>query len=635
MAPGNVESQVAPATTFTENGEIKTKEPVVSVQPVQEKAVAPYTVTEQPMNTRRPFRTVCMGAGYAGLMLGIIAKEKMQDPANEFVIYEKNSDIGGTWLENRYPGCQCDIPAHNYSYSFEQNPDWPNYYATSSQILAYIKKTCAKYGVEPYMNYNHKIVSAVWDERKTKWLVKVQNGDKVFIDECDMFIYAGGNLNNWKWPDIKGLHDFEGKLLHSAAWDESYDFTGKKTAVIGIGSSGIQIVPKLAPISSHLTTFIRSKTWVSPAPGINEPTSDDPEADERLNFTEATLKRFREDPDYLLKHRRAVSDRRNANFDRAYTASPQQQKAQVLYKKTMKARLGDSEKGKKIYDMLVPDYPVGCRRQTPGQGYLEALCRDNVDVKWDDIGYVTRKGIMTKSGEEIEFDAIVCATGFHTDFKPRFPIVGRKGINLQDQYADIPEAYFGLTTPNFPNFFTFIGPNSPISNGSLILAMQLTAIYIYKAITKIQSESIRTIEISEEATHDFNEHCQEFLKRTVWTSGCRSWYKKGTVDGRIVAIYGGTTYHWMEVVKNPRWEDWKIEYRQSEGGGPRNRFAYLGNGFTKREAAGGTVGESQTLTFEGFWDLFNLPDIFDSERGGARGYKPVMKDLGASPAATS
>lgn len=185
--------------------------------------------------------------------------------------------------------------------------------------------------------------------------------------------------------------------------------------------------------------------------------------------------------------------------------------------------------------------------------------------------------------------------------------------------------------------------------------MQLTAIYIYKAITKIQCESIRTIEISEEATHDFNEHCQEFLKRTVWTSGCRSWYKKGTIDGRIVAIYGGTTYHWMEAVKNPRfvdshpfsllvifrtnelhrWEDWKIEYRQSEGRGPRNRFAFLGNGFTKREAAGGTVGESQTLAFEEFWDLFNLPDIFDSERGGGRGYKPVMKDLGAGPAATS
>lgn len=207
-------------------------------------------------------------------------------------------------------------------------------------------------------------------------------------------------------------------------------------------------------MASHLTTFIRSKTWVSPAPGINEPTSGDPETDERLNFTEATLQRFHDDPEYLLKHRRDVADRRSANFTRAYAASDTQKLAQALYKKTMKERLGTTEKGTKIYDMLVPDYPVGCRRQTPGQGYLEALCRDNVDVRWDDIAKFTKKGILTKCGVELEFDAIVCATGFHTNYRPRFPIVGRRGADLAEQYKDIPEAYFGLTAPNFPNFFS-------------------------------------------------------------------------------------------------------------------------------------------------------------------------------------
>ena len=193
---------------------------------------------------------------------------------------------------------------------------------------------------------------------------------------------------------------------------------------------------------------------MSPAPGINEPTGNDPEADEALNFTAATLKRFKDDPEYLLEHRRSVADRRSANFTRAYAASETQSLAQALYKKTMKERLGDSEKGQRIYDMLIPDYPVGCRRQTPGQGYLEALCRDNVDIKWDDIARISKKGISTRSGVEIEFDAIVCATGFHTNYRPRFPIVGRRGANLSEQYKDIPEAYFGLTAPNFPNFFS-------------------------------------------------------------------------------------------------------------------------------------------------------------------------------------
>lgn len=166
------------------------------------------------------------------------------------------------------------------------------------------------------------------------------------------------------------------------------------------------------------------------------------------------MQRFKDDPEYLLEHRRSVSDRRSANFTRAYAASETQARAQMAYRTTMKERLGDSEKGRQIFDMLVPDYPVGCRRQTPGQGYLEALCRDNVDVKWDDIASVTPKGVLTKSGEELEFDVIVCATGFHTNYRPRFPIVGRRGADLATQYKDVPEAYFGLATPNFPNFFS-------------------------------------------------------------------------------------------------------------------------------------------------------------------------------------
>ena len=207
-------------------------------------------------------------------------------------------------------------------------------------------------------------------------------------------------------------------------------------------------------MASQLTTFIRSKTWVSPAPGINEPTDNDPESDEHLNFTPETLKRFQNDPEYLLYHRRSVADRRSANFTRAYSASETQRTAQMLYKKTMKERLGDSEKGRKIYDMLIPDYPVGCRRQTPGQGYLEALKLKNNDVRWDDIARITKRGILTRSGQELEFDAIVCATGFHTNYRPRFPIIGRRGADLSEQYKTIPEAYFGLTAPNFPNFFS-------------------------------------------------------------------------------------------------------------------------------------------------------------------------------------
>ena len=439
----------------------------------------PYKIKEAPIGSHRPTRIICMGAGYSGLMMGIVYTQQMRDNNTEFVIYERNNDLGGTWLENRYahpnhtgillyyqdrlthircryPGCSCDIPAHNYAYSFAPNPGWPNYYATSEQIHAYMKDTAHKYDVEKYTKYNHSIVDARWNDQAGKWNLKVRDAaGKTFDDQCDVFVNAAGVLNKWKWPSIDGLQDFEGKLLHSASWDQSYDFTDKRVGVIGIGSSGIQIVPKLAKVAKSLTSFIRSQTWISPSPGVNEPTANDPEMDKDYNFSPDVLQKFEEDPEYLLDHRRAIINRRIDNFKRAMKDSDVQVKAQALFTKSMSDRLGDSERGKKLREMLVPKFPVGCRRQTPGPGFLEVLLQDNVQTRWDDILKITKKGILTKSGDELEFDAIVCATGFDTSFQPSFPIVGKNGANLAQQWTeDRPKAYFGITVPNFPNYFS-------------------------------------------------------------------------------------------------------------------------------------------------------------------------------------
>lgn len=203
-----------------------------------------------------------------------------------------------------------------------------------------------------------------------------------------------------------------------------------------------------------MTLFVRSQTWISPAPGINEPTANDPETDEHHNYAPQVLKQFKEEPDVLLQHRRDLMDRRIDNFKRAHAASDSQAKAKELFRRTMTERLGETEKGKNLAKMLIPDFPVGCRRQTPGPGFLEAIIEPNVDTRWDDIERITEKGIMTKGHEELEFDVIICATGFDTSFQPRFPIIGRNGANLAKQWEDIPEAYFGLAVPNFPNYFS-------------------------------------------------------------------------------------------------------------------------------------------------------------------------------------
>ncbi|KAL2801096.1 hypothetical protein BJX66DRAFT_321046 [Aspergillus keveii] len=589
-----------------------------------------YTIRETPIGTRRPIRIACMGAGYSGLMMAIVFNEKLKGHNAEFVIYERNSDLGGTWVENRYPGCKCDIPAHNYAFSFAPNPAWPNYYATSEQIHAYMHDVADRYECKQYIRFRHTIRSAVWDEGRGKWVLEVENGEDkegegegskgMVRDEVDVFINAGGVLNNWKWPNIDGLHTFQGKLIHSARWDQSYDFTGKKVAVIGIGSSGIQIVPELAKVASSLDIYARSRTWISPAPGINEPTENDPEMDDEYNFTEKTLEIFR-DPQVLRDYRAAIMDRRSSNFKRAIADSELQQRAQGLFRKTMTERLGDSDKGCEIAERLIPDFPVGCRRLTPGPGFLEALTQEHVNIHWDAIERVNEKGIVTRSITNPkekddsplnisinEYDVIVCATGFDTSFRPSFPIIGRNGTSLASKWSEphAPEAYFSFAVPEMPNYFTFIGPNAVISNGSLVLGIQATAVYIYRWLHKMQTEDLHSFEVRQDVTDEYNKHMQTYLSRTVWTRNCRSWYKRGTIDGPVVAIYGGTTFHFIEAVKEPRWEDFRIMYADQG-----NRFGYLGNGFTKSEERGGSIGRTQTIDFEEFWGLFVLPEIHE------------------------
>ncbi|KAL2834389.1 hypothetical protein BDW59DRAFT_178795 [Aspergillus cavernicola] len=568
-----------------------------------------YSLREEPIHSRRALRVVCVGAGYSGILMGIIWSQRMQNRNAELVIYERNGDLGGTWLENRYPGCQCDIPAHNYAYSFEPNLEWPNYYATSEQIYDYLKRTAAKYGTEKYIKYKHSVESAEWDESQAKWMLTVRNEDQVVQTQCDVFINAGGVLNNWKWPDVEGVESFQGKLVHSAAWDESYDYSGKRIAVIGNGSSAIQIIPKLAKVASHLTSFIRSQAWISPAPGINEPTDDDPDTDEHYNYAPHVIEMFKSDPEACLGHCRSLINRRIANFRRTHAASDVQRAARELFTNNMKQRLGDTEKGQALAELLIPDFPVGCRRQTPGPGYLEALLQDNVVTRWDDVARFTPRGIQTRDGSELEFDVVVCATGFDTTFRPQFPTIGRGGVDLTRRWeCEPPKSYFGLAVPDLPNYFTFIGPSSPISNGSLVQGIQIMGVYIWKCIDKIQTECIQSLTISRQATEDYYEHVQKFLERTVWVGNCRSWYKRGTVDGPVVAIYGGTSFHYLEALRNPRWEDYEVALLPMPS---VNRFAYLGNGFTIREEKNGSVADTQTLGFDAYWKLFVLPELYD------------------------
>ncbi|TVY85171.1 putative sterigmatocystin biosynthesis monooxygenase [Lachnellula suecica] len=535
-----------------------------------------YQLLAEPLHKKRKMRLLCIGAGIAGIAAAYKYQEKLENI--DFVIYEKNAGVGGTWLENVYPGCGCDLPAHAYTYSWEGNPNWSRFYAEQPEILEYLRSCAAKWNTLQFMKFKHRVVEVRWSEEKSGWDVKIENLEEgtTMHDFCDVLLNCNGLLNNWKWPAIEGLHDFKGKLLHSARWDTEWNYEGQTVAVIGSGSSGIQIVPGLQPVVKHLISFNRSPNWITPE--IGQALAKDGKA---TRFTEEEIKRFNEDKKYFLEYRKNLQNGGAKYFGLYYKGTDLQKDSVKAYTEMMKQRLENNEE---LCNYLIPKFAVGCKRFTPGEGYLEALIKPNVTVVTSGIEKVTETGLLTSDGRHIEVDAIVCATGFECSYRPLFPVIGRKGRDLNEYWKDEPLHYMSVAAPGFPNYFITGGPNSPVSNGSLISGLENEIDYAYKCITKMQTENILAMDVTEEAMEDFLEHRNAAMERMVWSDGCRSWqvfmYKSGKLNGPVTGPSVGSTWHFNEMLDVPRFEDYKLKYLY------KNRFSYLGNGRTERELRG-------------------------------------------------
>ncbi|KAG8407129.1 hypothetical protein J3458_020623 [Metarhizium acridum] len=504
-------------------------------------------INDQPAFTPKRLRVVCSGAGYSGLMFAY--KYKYETPSDGFIdliIYEKNDDVGGTWLENRYPGVACDVPAHIYTFFFGPNPDWTSFYASGPEIWQYIKKTTDKYNLDEKVQFNSTVASTVWDDDKGKWLLKIQRGDQTIEDQAD--INGSGLLNRWKWPAIEDLHSFKGKLLHSASWDTSFDWTGKRVGIIGNGSSGIQTLPQMQPGAGQIVHYIRSPTWIS-----NPFSADLTPEGKNFNYSKEERARFRENPEGILHLRKTIAHHFNQSFYANIIGNPQGRAASKDFEDMMKRRLNNDPK---LCEKLIP--------------------------KFSAISKVTVTTIQTRGGFE-ELDAIVCATGFDVGFVPHWEVIGKNGVNLAEQWKDEPTAYGSVCSPNMPNYFIFNGPNAAVGHGSLLSVMEWTAEYILRWCRKIATNNIKSATVDPIATEEYNEYTQAWLKRTVWTSGCRSWFENNRQEGNVTAMYAGIILHYKEFLESFRTEDFNIDYH-----GP-NRFAFLGNGLTAREQAGGDL----------------------------------------------
>ncbi|RFU28410.1 hypothetical protein B7463_g7911, partial [Scytalidium lignicola] len=518
-----------------------------------------FQIRDAPVDDFAKIKVLCIGAGLSGILSGIKLPQMIENL--ELAIYEQSSDIGGTWFDNHYPGY---IPAAAYQLSFESNPGWTQYYAPGKEIFDYWKRVTEKYNVYQYITFNTEVIEARWHENEGLWNLQLKDTKtgRIWSDSGNVLISATGILNKWDWPDIPGLHDFKGHLVHTAKWDESYDMTGKRVALIGGGSSGIQILPTIQPIVTHCNHYMKGRTWIAYREPGKEVPGMNPENLENFKHTKEDLDRWAKDPEAYLEFRCAVEDALNSGTDFIVNGSELQTQARALFDEKMRAKLA---KKPEVYKALIPEYPPGCRRLTPGPGYLEAIVQDNVEFISNPIEKVTESGIQTEDGKLREVDAIICATGFDTSLKPRFPTYGLGGVTLGEVWDPVPESYLSMCPPKMPNYFMYLGPNGGPGTGSTIILLEQVA----------EDEPIR----------QFGQYVDTYMKRVVYGSKCRSWFKRGELDGRVVAVYPGGSMSAIKVMENPRWED--FEWSRSDASDTAlNMWAWLGDGTTRNQREG-------------------------------------------------
>ncbi|KAL7627403.1 hypothetical protein AAE478_001596 [Parahypoxylon ruwenzoriense] len=517
---------------------------------------------ENAIYNERFVKVICIGAGASGILLAYKLKRSFENYS--LTIYDKNPEVSGTWYENRYPGCACDVPSHNYTYSFEPKPDFSSVYAGSREIKGYFQGFVDKYGLQQFIKTSHLVTETRWDEGKGEWEVKVQDflTGKVVHDWCHILIHATGYLNKPSWPHIPGLENYKGIKLHSADYDENVSLEGKNVLLVGAGSSAVQILPAIQPIVKRAKIFIRSPVWV--LPDIST---------ESGRYSPEQINKFVNDPQSVLELRQNNERTMNSIFTMYMKDTVLQGQSRDLLTKTTKKILDDEEMERK----LIPDFAIGCKRVIPsGYKYLKTLKEENIDVVYSGVTSFTESGCISEDGQSHTGDVIICATGFNTSYVPNYPVLAN-GRNLQDEWRESIMGYMGVGISEFPNTLTFLGPYTPVSNGPTLIAIESQADYICSFIDRYQTEpSIHSFWPKRIACEEFKQHVASAMDRLVWTDRCRNSHNNHSIGGRVPTTWPGSTLHYLEAIREPRVEDWEIKYQG-------NRFSWVGDGVSQTE----------------------------------------------------
>jgi 4-hydroxyacetophenone monooxygenase len=477
------------------------------------------------------FHVVVIGAGVAGICASI----RLQGAGIPHTVIEKNGEVGGTWWENHYPGAGVDTPNHIYSYSFAK-ADWSRYFALRDEIQDYFVRVADDFKIRPNIRFNTKVESAIYNEAGMDWTVRISDADgKVDTLRANVVISAVGLLNVPKMPNIKGLDTFQGPCFHTARWPKGLDVTGKRVAVIGNGASSMQIVPAIAPIVSSLTVFQRSKQWAAPF--------------ERFQKKVPLPTRFllREVPYYQEWYRQRLAwvfnDRIHASLQIDPTwphperaINRRNDKHREFFTDYIKAELGDRQD---LLPHLLPDYPAFGKRMLMDNGWFRTMTRENVHLVNDAIQEVDGNAVITADGKRHEVDILVVATGFDAvNLLSSFQLVGRGGRSVRDAWdTEGAQAFMGVATPGFPNFFMLAGPNTALGHGGSVVALLETQVrYVMGLLKQVMNGNDWPFEIEvRKDVHDaYNQRVQDAHSRMIWSHrGMSNWYRNA--KGRLVA----------------------------------------------------------------------------------------------------
>ena len=504
----------------------------------------------------RRLKVVVVGAGMSGLLTGI----RLKQAGIDFTIVEKNADVGGTWLENSYPGCRVDNPNHMYSYSFEPNHDFPQFYSTQPVLLDYFRRVAERHELRPHIRFETEVVEAVFDEAQALWRVEVKTKDgRREVLEANALVTAVGQLNRPRIPDIPGADSFAGPAFHSASWRHDVDLAGKRVAVVGTGASAFQLVPEIAPKVAHLEVFQRTPPWPIPGPTYHHNVPEGkkwllehlPFYDKWYRFflfwmlTDGLYPMVQADPDW--KGGEGAVSEANAML-------------RAMLEAALRAQAPDRPE---LLEKVVPAYPMGGKRALVDNGvWMEALKRDNVDLVTTPIARITPAGIVTDDGAEHAADVIIYGTGFHASrFLWPMRIVGRGGKDLNEAWNGDARAYLGMTTPGFPNLFMIYGPNTNIVvNGSIIFFSECSVRYIVGCLKLMAETGSDTLEVKREVHDAFNVKVDKANDLMAWGApNVTSWYKNAT--GRVSQNWPFPLVDYWTATVAPKPEDFVLKSR--------------------------------------------------------------------------